>query len=386
MKTLTEQHLKAVKELIAKYRSITLKDIEFYRPQCLPNSRIDWKGNTLYSGIANILTGYGSTTTCSLCISTNTKSKDCIYFNFSDFKEDGGAYCRYGNPELVRTYYNIGNAESPQELLDAFRERANLLEKYLTEYLWTKKDDEALYKIIKETTTKFIGDMPYRFAFIHLLIKSLNSLTVEKILEGKIDDCIRETQEKIFTNPTLLCGRELNFLCELRDNIYRGLKMDYLKERNIIYWKKLRYYEPKMSIEDNNKLEHSIMEDNNIDTSPSETLPDHFKKVLWGCKRPPVGITPRFLWEEKRIKEIREAIKRYQEAGISYDDTWLGELYDLENREENEKKTKKLVDLVSSMCVLRSVGRNVLDVAYELLSIEKERGELIKSILNKTKK
>lgn len=41
--------------------------------------------------------------------------------------------------------------------------------------------------------------------------------------------------------------------------------------------------------------------------------------------KPPLGIEPRFILRDKRIKEIREAINRYTESNIQIPITWIEE-------------------------------------------------------------
>lgn len=46
-------------------------------------------------------------------------------------------------------------------------------------------------------------------------------------------------------------------------------------------------------------------------------------------KTPPIGLTPRWLHNEKRIDEIIGAIKRYSEADIVPPIDWINELDEL---------------------------------------------------------
>lgn len=47
-------------------------------------------------------------------------------------------------------------------------------------------------------------------------------------------------------------------------------------------------------------------------------------------KKPPLGIMPRTIWEEKRKKDIVEAMNRYVNEGAHIPHDWIDELYDLE--------------------------------------------------------
>lgn len=42
-------------------------------------------------------------------------------------------------------------------------------------------------------------------------------------------------------------------------------------------------------------------------------------------KRPPFGVTPKFIWDEKRISDLKEAIKRYLDAGLLVNKEWIEE-------------------------------------------------------------
>ena len=105
---------KQFKELIARYESITIKEIEEDI-----NNNID--DGYLYL-TAKRLTGFGSEDTCSLCnviISCN----ECIYPVISDEN------CVSGKNK--KTYINISNAETPHSLLDAYKARAEHMKNIL---------------------------------------------------------------------------------------------------------------------------------------------------------------------------------------------------------------------------------------------------------------
>lgn len=50
------------------------------------------------------------------------------------------------------------------------------------------------------------------------------------------------------------------------------------------------------------------------------------------AKKPPIGITPRWLLDEEREKEIFDAIKRYQDADYSVPIEWIVELNEITKR------------------------------------------------------
>lgn len=47
---------------------------------------------------------------------------------------------------------------------------------------------------------------------------------------------------------------------------------------------------------------------------------------------PPLGIEPRYMWEERRIKLLYAAIKRYEDEGFPYPPEWLSEHNELRER------------------------------------------------------
>lgn len=50
------------------------------------------------------------------------------------------------------------------------------------------------------------------------------------------------------------------------------------------------------------------------------------------ANRPPIGIMPRWIWEEKRFYELREAIARYYDAGCRIPPEWIEEYNDMVSR------------------------------------------------------
>jgi hypothetical protein len=54
----------------------------------------------------------------------------------------------------------------------------------------------------------------------------------------------------------------------------------------------------------------------------------------------PIGVMPQFLWREKRIQDLKDAINRYWDAGLTPDDRWNEEL-NLHLRWLQERKVKQ---------------------------------------------
>lgn len=49
-------------------------------------------------------------------------------------------------------------------------------------------------------------------------------------------------------------------------------------------------------------------------------------------KKPPLGLEPRFIHDQRRILEILAAMDRYVSEGLSIKDEWMQELRDLHER------------------------------------------------------
>lgn len=45
--------------------------------------------------------------------------------------------------------------------------------------------------------------------------------------------------------------------------------------------------------------------------------------------KPPLGLTPRFIVDEARLREVADAINRYREAGCKVPSEWLVEYHEL---------------------------------------------------------
>lgn len=51
-------------------------------------------------------------------------------------------------------------------------------------------------------------------------------------------------------------------------------------------------------------------------------------------KKPPLGITPRYIHDEARRQELGEAITRYIEAGLAISTDWVNEYNELIQRKK----------------------------------------------------
>jgi hypothetical protein len=95
------KNIEAAKELVKKYRSITLEDLRNHY-------------NVDNVELLGSITGFGNTYTCTLCRACNWSCHLCIW------KFDGGC--------INDTYGNIQYAKTLEDLLDAIKERADELE------------------------------------------------------------------------------------------------------------------------------------------------------------------------------------------------------------------------------------------------------------------
>ena len=50
---------------------------------------------------------------------------------------------------------------------------------------------------------------------------------------------------------------------------------------------------------------------------------------LHSVKKPPLGIEPRYVWEEKRRQKIRKAVTEYMNAGLMVPEAWIEEWNEL---------------------------------------------------------
>lgn len=113
----TRESINTAKELVKKYRSITLDDTG--------NINVTSFIYAEYGRIkARKLTGFSSWN-CPLCLAVEHDCSKCIYGGRS---RDG--YSCYLN-ENNQTYFDIVNARTDEELLDAFKNRADHIESIL---------------------------------------------------------------------------------------------------------------------------------------------------------------------------------------------------------------------------------------------------------------
>lgn len=52
--------------------------------------------------------------------------------------------------------------------------------------------------------------------------------------------------------------------------------------------------------------------------------------------KPPLGVMPRFIWDERRRIELQAAIMRYMDAGMRVPLEWIAEYNELVERQAKE--------------------------------------------------
>ena len=118
-------NVKEFQELVHRYETITLKEIE--------KAAKDYGFSFYDNPIQTYLTGYGYMSTCTLCKKSYDRKggscKRCIYTGSS--QED--TRCMKGRNRS--TFKAIEHANSVEELLEAYRNRAKHLRKYYARFL-----------------------------------------------------------------------------------------------------------------------------------------------------------------------------------------------------------------------------------------------------------
>jgi len=120
------KNLKEFKELIERYETITLEEI---KTEWKKRKDLNW-GHSDYAAYetANRLTGFGSSSTCTLCQAVKqefVRCGDCVYGESYGCVNDGNE----------KTYQKIENTKTPKGLLTAFRNRAKHLKTTYKEIL-----------------------------------------------------------------------------------------------------------------------------------------------------------------------------------------------------------------------------------------------------------
>lgn len=139
------ENIEEAKELLRKYRSITLEEI---------NKVYDKPEFEHGSEVLHEITGFGTFHTCMLCKKLKNidipKCSACVWRSLSTDENDD-LYCLKSYPSGImkedpvrQTYNGILNSEYPEELLDLVELRADLLEEAIkaSELLNKKEENE----------------------------------------------------------------------------------------------------------------------------------------------------------------------------------------------------------------------------------------------------
>jgi hypothetical protein len=118
--------MEALLKLIEEYKGISLELLKG-----LFNEE-----NTTGDNVMNLITGFGSTESCSICKDAKqTASKDrrnycecCIYRKLFPNTDPDSLYC------TNESYYSISEAENAEELYEAIQERIQVLEQAIEDY------------------------------------------------------------------------------------------------------------------------------------------------------------------------------------------------------------------------------------------------------------
>lgn len=110
-------NLKEAKELLEKYKSITIEQLEeVYDEGCLIKTGDE---------VLNELTGFGNTSSCILCLAVNEVCENCIYsFRIQE----------RGVPCLDKIYNEMCNAMNAEDLFVAIQKRIRYLTKVIQWY------------------------------------------------------------------------------------------------------------------------------------------------------------------------------------------------------------------------------------------------------------
>lgn len=138
------ENIEEAKELLKKYRSITLEEI---------NKIYDKLELKCGDEVLHEITGFGMINTCMLCKKVKNinspRCSACVWRSLSTGENDD-FYCLGSYPidmeedRVEQTYNGILNSEYPEELLDLVKLRADLLEEAIkaSELLNKKEENE----------------------------------------------------------------------------------------------------------------------------------------------------------------------------------------------------------------------------------------------------
>lgn len=110
------KNLEAAKELLEKYKNVTLEELK----QVFKNFQENYQEGDIIDGhiVLNTITGFGETSTCLLCRSVNEVCEDCVYsFRLNE----------RNIPCLDVIYDRICNSTTAEELYQYLQQRISYL-------------------------------------------------------------------------------------------------------------------------------------------------------------------------------------------------------------------------------------------------------------------
>jgi hypothetical protein len=118
----------------------------------------------------------------------------------------------------------------------------------------------------------------------------------------------------------------------------------------------------------NNKIDH-IQEIKLPIDMPNEEMLRRIKQY----KKPPLVITPHFIWIEQRIDEIIKAMDRYREAKKEIPKEWYMELSHLQTEQINKVKDTTCLIIGDSNCNIEDLMKVKETIGSCLLEIQSQR-------------
>lgn len=136
---------------------------------------------------------------------------------------------------------------------------------------------------------------------------------------------------------------------------------------------KIYYYdgstEEECSKEYDSYKESRRLVEKTIEVNAMTSVDDVITKIkLQNTKRPPFGITPRFIWIEQRIDEIIKAMDRYREAKKEIPKDWYFELAQLET--EKNKSVQNVANITINTKQLSKKDLEELENNMKLTNIK----------------
>lgn len=91
-------------------------------------------------------------------------------------------------------------------------------------------------------------------------------------------------------------------------------------------------------------------------------------------ERPPLGVKPRWAWEEERASDLSEAMQRYLDAGVEIPEEWNMEFNELYSKIMSKKTEKNLAEQMREKALNGNEG--CYDRAVDVIRAAAEKGDL----------